>query len=106
MTLFRIADKKLAEIGFIKVEENETMTMFRRVNKKLGYTQYLDLIRGGDGQHIALSYDRGLRNRRDYVGDNADGLTMYKMKLCLGKMRELGWKLEKPKRRKNENLSR
>lgn len=90
MILFRIADKKLAEIGFIKVEENETMTMFRRVNKKLGYTQHLALIRGENGQHIVLSYDRGLRNRRDHIGNNADGLTMYEMKLCVRKMRELG----------------
>ena len=102
MTLFRIADKRLPEIGFIKVEESETMTIFRRVNKKLGYTQYLDLIRGGDGQHIALSYDRGLRNRRDHIGNNADGLTMYEMKLCIRKMRELGWKIDKPKRRKKK----
>ena len=102
MILFRIADKKLAEIGFIKVEENETMTMFRRVNKKLGYTQHLALIRDEDGQHIALSYDRGLRNRRDRVGDNADGLTVYEMKLCVRKMRELGWKTDKPKRRKKK----
>ena len=102
MILFKVADKRLAEIGFIKVEENETMTMFRRVNKKLGYTQHLALIRGENGQHIALSYDRGLRNRRDHVGDNADGLTMYEMKLCVRKMRELGWKIDKPKRRKKK----
>ena len=105
MTLFRIADKKLAEIGFIKVEENDTMTMFHRVNKKLGYTQHLALIRGEDGQHIALSYDRGLRNRRDYARDNTDGLTMYEMKLCVRKMRELGWKIDKPKRRKKKCAS-
>lgn len=102
MILFRIADKKLAEIGFIKVEENDTMTMFHRVNKKLGYTQYLALIRGEGGQHIALSYDHGLRNRRDRIGNNADGLTMYEMKLCIRKMREFGWKIDKPKRRKKK----
>ena len=57
MILFKVADKRLAEIGFIKDEENETMTMFRRVNKKLGYTQHLALIRGEDGRHIARCSD-------------------------------------------------
>ena len=78
------------------------MTMFHRVNKKLGYTQHLALSRGEGGRHIALSYDHGLRDRRDYARDNADGLTMYEMKLCVRKMRELGWKMDKPKRRKKK----
>lgn len=99
MILFEIADKKLAEIGFIKDEETSNMVMYKRVNKKCGYTQRLALIHGDGGQHIMMAYNREIRNRK-YLGNNADGLTMYEARLCLRKMRELGWKLEKPKRRK------
>ena len=100
MILFKVADKRLAEIGFIKDEETSNMVMYKR--KKFGYTQHLALIRGEGGRHIALSYDHGLRDGRDYIRDNAGVLTMYEMKLCIRKMRELGWKLERPKRRKKK----
>ena len=101
MKLFKPVDKKLAEIGFIRVEDadDEAIVDYRRVNKKNGYTQRLELIYREGGHHIALSYNRELHNRK-HVNDTPVGLTMYEMLLCVAKMREIGWTTKKPKRKK------
>lgn len=92
MALFRIADKKLAEIGFIRVEDedNPAFELYRRINKKRGYTQYLEINYSNDGRHSVLSYSRELHDRK-YAGRTSVGLTAYEMRLCVRKMRELGW---------------
>lgn len=100
MTLFRIADKKLAEIRFIKVEDHSAIVTYRRVNKKLGYTQCLKFLRKADS-HVVQSYDCELHDRKR-AGNMCVGLTAYEMELCIRKMRELGWKIDEPKRRKKK----
>ena len=103
MMLFRSADKKLAEIGFIRVEDEDSpaFELYRRINKKHECVQYLEINYSNDGCHSVLSYSRELHDRK-YPGKTSVGLTAYEMRLCVRKMQELGWNTGKPKRRKKQ----
>lgn len=91
MKLFKTTDEKFAELGFVKRTENEYGACYQRYNKKYDYMQILDLIYKQSGVHIVQSYDKHLSDAQG-IGNTCVGLTMYEMKLCLKKMREMGWK--------------
>lgn len=52
------------------------------------------LLHKQSGYHIVQSYDKDLMDAKK-IGNTCVGLKMYEMKLCLKKMKEMGWKLEK-----------
>ena len=91
MKLFKTVDEKFKDIGFIKIEENCFGARYGRYIKKFNYIQELDLSHKENGRHIVQSYDPDLTDRKN-IGNTCVGLTMYEMKLCIKKMKEMGWK--------------
>ena len=87
--LFKNVDEKLAEIGFIKIEENEYGVVYARKNEKYKYTHKVSISRKSSGRHILQSYDIDLFDAKG-IGNTDIGLTGYEMKLFLKKMRKMG----------------
>lgn len=89
MKLFKTVDEKLAEIGFVKVEEDQYGCVYERKNKKYGYTQEIAILHKKSGRHILQSYDPDLGDSKG-IGNTCVGLTGYEMKLFIKKMKQLG----------------
>ena len=87
--LFKNVDEKLAEIGFIKIKENEYGVVYTRKNEEFKYTQTVSILRKSSGSHILQSYDADLFDTKN-IGNISVGLTGYEMKLFLKKMRKMG----------------
>lgn len=87
--LFKNVDEKLAEIGFIKIKENEYGVVYTRKNEEYKYTHTVNILRKLSGRHILQSYDAGLFDTKN-IGNTSVGLTGYEMKLFLKKMRKMG----------------
>ena len=94
MKLFKTVDDRFEEIGFKKIEESYIFIRYQRYNEKYKYTQTLDLCHKATGKHIAYSCDNDLSDQKN-IGNTCVGLTMYEMKLCIKKMRKMGWKMIK-----------
>ena len=94
MKLFKSIDEKFAKIGFKKIEEDKYGASYQRYNEEFKYTQSLDLLHKNSGRHIVQSYDKDLFDQKN-IGNTCVGLTMYEMKLCIKKMKQMGWKLLK-----------
>lgn len=94
MKLFKTIDAKFEEIGFKKVEETEYGAEFERYDEDFKFTQTLCLLHKQSGRHIVQSYDKALMDAKG-IGNTCVGLTMYEMKLCLKKMKQMGWKIVK-----------
>ena len=94
MKLFKTIDEKFKEIGFVKIKEDEYGAYYERYNKMFKYTQVIDLMRKASGRHIVQSYDKELTDQKN-IGNTCVGLTMYEMKLCVKKMKQMGWKIVK-----------
>ena len=92
MKLFKTTDEKFKEIGFIKVEEDEYGVRYERPNGS--FLQKLDLMHKSSGKHIIQFYDPALFDNKK-IGNTCVGLTMYEIKLCFKKMKEMGWKIIK-----------
>lgn len=91
MKLFKTIDEKFAEIGFVKVKEDEYGAVYERKVFPYGYIQKLDLLHKASGRHIVQSYDPNLFDGKN-IGCTCVGLSMYEMKLCMKKMKQMGWK--------------
>lgn len=91
MKIFKSIDEKFAEIGFYKESENQHGATYKRQNKEYGFTQVLYLGHKASGKHIVQSYDEKLMDEKK-IGNTCVGLTMYEMRLCLKKMKKMGWK--------------
>lgn len=89
--MFKSIDKKFADIGFIKIKENEYGAQYEREVEEFNYTQVLHLIYKKNGRHIIQSYDKNLVDTKK-IGNTCVGLSIYEMKLCLKKVKQLGWK--------------
>ena len=98
MKLFKTVDEKFAEIGFVKVEENEYGATYKRNVGKYNYTQTLALLHKASGKHLIHSYDDNLMDEQK-IGNTCVGLTMYEAKLCVKKMKQMGWKVKDSIRR-------
>ncbi|MBR7150430.1 MAG: hypothetical protein IKD01_05400 [Oscillospiraceae bacterium] len=85
--MLKNADKKLAALGFIKVEENEYFVSYRKEAAEFHYTHAVDILHKASGRHIIQSYDSDSGHRSACVG-----LTRTELLLFARKMRELGWK--------------
>ena len=94
MKLFKTVDEKFAEIGFVKVKESEYGVTYKRKDNKYKFTQTLDLVRKGSGRHLIQSYDAKLTDEKK-IGNTGVGLTMYEAKLCVKKMKQMGWRIKK-----------
>lgn len=92
MKLFKTTDEKFKEIGFIKVQEDEHGVSYER--HKGSFLQKLDLLHKASGRHIVQSYDPYLIDNKK-IGNTCVGLSMYEIKLCFKKMKEIGWKITK-----------
>ena len=91
MKLFKTVDEKFEEIGFVRIRDDEYGASYERKNAKFNYIQRLDLLRKSSGRHIVQSYDTHLMDEKK-IGNTCVGLSMYEMKLCLKKMKQIGWK--------------
>lgn len=94
MGIFKSIDEKFAEIGFVKINENEYGAIYERNIKEFSYTQSLTLLRKASGKHLIQSFDKDLMDV-DKIGNTCVGLTMYEAKLCIKKMKKMGWKVRK-----------
>lgn len=83
-------DEKFKDIGFKKSAETKYGVVYKRYNKKYGYTHIIHLIHKHNGKHIVQSYDEKAVIGCD--GNIGVGLTMHELDLCLRKMKALGWK--------------
>lgn len=91
MKFFKSIDEKFAEVGFVKVKENEYGAAYEK-ETKFGYIQCLDLLSKGSGFDLIQSYEKGV-NKDGF--NNCVGLTMYEARLCRKKMKQMGWKEKK-----------
>lgn len=89
INLFKNVDKKLLDIGFIKVSENKFGVRYERKNNEFNYTHRVDIIHKYSGKHILQSYDPELFDMR-HIGNTNVGLTAYELKLFYKKMEEIG----------------
>ena len=88
--LFKTTDEKLADIGFVKVEDDGYVVVYERYDEKYDYTQVLNILHKASGRHIVSSYDKDLFDEKK-IGNCSVGLTYYEMKLITKKMKEKGW---------------
>lgn len=77
--------------NFIKVGENKYGAIYERENTEFKFVHRIDLMHKKSGFHIVQSYDPALGDEKG-LGNTGVGLTMYEMKLCLKKMKQMGWK--------------
>ena len=91
MKLFKTVDEKFAEIGFVNISESKLGVVYERRDNKFDYSQIIHLLHKASGQHIVQSYDPRLSDKEN-IGNTCVGLTMYEMRLCLKKMKQMGWK--------------
>lgn len=91
MRLFKTIDEKFSELGFLKVEENYYGVIYERTNALYNFTQVIHLAHKESGRHTIQSYDKSLFDTKK-IGNTCVGLSMYETKLCLKKMKQLGWK--------------
>ena len=95
MNLFKSRiDRKFKKIGFKKIEENIYGVSYERQNKEPKFTQRLDLIHKSNGRHLIQSYDPFLMDDKK-IGNTCVGITMYEANLCIKKMKQMGWKIQK-----------
>ena len=94
MKLFKTVDEKFYEIGFKKIREDEFGVSYERYNEQFKYTHTIDLLHKSSGRHIMQSTDNNLMDQKN-IGCTCVGLTMYEMKLCIKKMKQMGWKMIK-----------
>ena len=89
MKFFKSVDDKLADIGFVKVDDTEFDVIYERENTQYGYTQRLALLPKRSGRHIIQSYQKDL-NKSCF--NNMVGLTVYEAELAIKKMKKKGWR--------------
>lgn len=90
MKIFKSVDDRLADIGFVKIADNEYYVAYAREIPEENFTQCLDIVRKATGRHLVQSYDPDLRDV-DNIGNICVGLTAREMKLAMQKMRQKGW---------------
>ena len=89
MKIKKTLDEKLADIGFVKVNENKYGVDYERKDGKFNYTQVVSIGHKRSGRHILQSYDKDMKDEYG-VGNTCVGLTGYEMKLFLKKMKQIG----------------
>ena len=93
LKIFKTVDDKIAELGFVKVKDDDYMVAYERRIKYQGedsYTQSVDICHKRSGRHIIQSYDMDLFDSQG-VGNTCVGLTYKETKLFLKKMKQKKW---------------
>lgn len=86
---FKSLDKKIKDLGFIKMEENKHGVTYQRYNRDYSYAQKVTILYKKSGNHILQSYDKDLTDSKG-VGNTCVGLTYKELKLFTKKMKKLG----------------
>lgn len=89
MKLLKTVDDNLADIGFVKVEEDKYGVEYERKDDEFNHTQVVLILHKTSGGHILQSYDKDLMDEAKN-GNIGVGLTGYEMKLFLKKMKQIG----------------
>ena len=97
MKLFKTVDEKFAEINFKKIEEDKYGVSYERNVTEYNFVQRLDLLHKASGKHLIQSYDKNLTDNKK-IGNTCVGLSMYEAKLCIKKMKQMGWKIKDGKK--------
>lgn len=87
MKLLKTVDEKIADLGFVKMWENEWGARYERQNAQ-NYIQAVDICHKKSGKHMLFSYDKD-RFGENCVGSVGVGLTYKEMRLFLQKMRQM-----------------
>ena len=88
--MFKVADKKLMEVGFTKTSEDAYGVFYEREDKEYKYIQVIAILHKKSGRHIVQSYDKNLFDTRN-IGCTNVGMSAYELQWCYRKMKELGW---------------
>ena len=78
MKIKKTVDEKLADIGFVKVNENKYGVDYERKDGKFNYTQVVSIGHKRSGRHILQSYDKDMKDEYG-VGNTCVGLTGYEI---------------------------
>lgn len=90
MKIIKNVDKKLKDIGFTKIKDDNYSVIYERSLKKYNYTQILSIVHKKNGKHIIQSYDKDLFDKKG-IGNTCVGLTYYETKLIMKKMKKKKW---------------
>jgi len=90
LKIFKTVDKKIEDLGFKKIDDNNYIVIYERDNKQYGYRQVVALCHKKSGKHIIQSYDKELFDNLG-IGNTCVGLTYYETKLILKKMKQKKW---------------
>lgn len=63
MKIKKTVDEKLADIGFVKVNENKYGVDYERKDGKFNYTQVVSIGHKRSGRHILQSYDKDIHRQ-------------------------------------------
>lgn len=88
MRAFKTIDERLADIGFVKTEENRRLAQYERKSIEYNYTQIVFIGRKKSGEYILQSYDPNLTDQKK-IGNTCVGLTAYELKLFSKKMSQM-----------------
>ena len=88
MKFFKTVDEKLADIGFVKLEENRWHAQYGRKSMEYNYTQIVFIGHKKSGEYILQSYDADLTDQKK-IGNTCVGLTAYELKLFSKKMNHM-----------------
>ena len=88
MRAFKTIDERLADIGFVKTEENRRHAQYERKSIEYNYTQIVFIGRKKSGEYILQSYDPNLTDQKK-IGNTCVGLTTYELKLFSKKMNQM-----------------
>ena len=83
MKFFKTVDEKLADIGFVKLEENRGHAQYGRKSMEYNYTQIVFIGHKKSGKYILQSYDADLTDQKKI------GNTAYELKLFSKKMNQM-----------------
>ncbi len=90
LRIFTSIDKKLEELGFLKVEnENKYGACYMReipINSGDSYIQRLDILCKSNGHHLIQSYEEGVNSDKL---NNSVGLEYREIKLAMKKYKQL-----------------
>lgn len=88
------ADKRLAELGFVRSHEDDRYVVYTRHNKDYDYDHIITIHKRKDDVVRITSYDKGLfaRNAEGVpIGNCAVALTPEEVKAIMRKIKEKRW---------------
>ena len=83
MKLFKTVDEKFEEIGYTKISEHHLEGVKYKRKLENGDTQIISIRYGFGGEHSVIKS----------IGQTNNAITVYEMKLCIKKIKQMGWKI-------------